>query len=221
MVAVLAGTRTTMESMSDTAQTRAQGPAEVRNGPLELDAVVVLDPCGDGKHGGLPATWRPLAEDVGVVWCRLPAIRRQKLAGAHLLPELTAGRRRVHLVGTGSSALLAVALAMSHRDLVRSLIVVDPPWQGDDLRDVGRFVDERTLVVRQIETSTYAEPGPGDRLPLGHPDVVAAIARVLLSADAGLAPEAPSLAGLAGRAVTAVRDGVAGALDALAGELGH
>ncbi len=53
----------------------AEGPVEVRKGPLEVAAVVVLDPSGEGKHGGLPATWRPLTEDVGVVWCRLPAIR--------------------------------------------------------------------------------------------------------------------------------------------------
>lgn len=212
-----------MTRTTETEQPRAQGPAEVRKGPLEVAAVVVLDPSGEGKHGGLPATWRPLTEDVGVVWCRLPAIRRQRLAGDHLLTELAGGRARIHLVGVGSSALTAVALAMSNRDLVKSLIVVDPPWPGDDLRDLNRFVDEEALVVQQIETTTKDAPGigsePDAKLPIGHPEVVAAIVRVLMSADAGMPAETDE-PGPAGQALHAVRDKVADALEAFANELG-
>jgi pimeloyl-ACP methyl ester carboxylesterase len=213
--------------MSRTTQTgqqvRAQGPAEVRKGPLEVAAVVVLDPSGEGIHGGLPATWRPLTEDVGVVWCRLPAIRRQRLAGSHLLTEIAGGRQRIHLVGVGTSCLLATGLAMANRDLVRSLILVDPPWPGDDLRELVRFVDEDTLVIQQIETTTKAAPGigaePDERLPIGHPEVVAAIVRILVSADAGL-PDAPSRPGQNGLERHPVRDRIADALEAFINELG-
>lgn len=216
-----------MTRTPETDALRADGPAEVRNGPLEVAAVVVLDPAGEGKHGELPATWRPLTEDVGVVWCRLPAIRRQRLAGDRLLAELAGGRQRIHLVGVGSSALLAMALAMANRDLVRSVIVVDPPWPADDLRELARFVDEDTLLVRQIETTTGAAPGIGARrdsahdstLPIGHPEVVGAIARVLVSADAGM-PDDGEQAGLAGQALSAVRDKISDALEAFANELG-
>lgn len=213
-----------MRRATDTGQARAQGPAEVRGGPVEVAAVVVLDPSGEGNHGGLPATWRPLTEDVGVVWCRLPAVRRLGLAGDHLLPRLAGGRQRIHLIGIGSSALLAVALAMSHRDLVRSLIVVDPPWPGEDLAAVRRLRDEDGLAMHQIETTNETESGveAGNTasLPIGHPDVVHAIVRVLVSADAGL-PDSAATPGLASQALHAIRDKVSDALEAFATELGE
>ena len=199
---------------------RAEGPVEVRKGPLEVAAVIVLDPSGEGKHGGLPATWRPLTDDIGVVWCRLPAIRRQRLAGGHLLPQLAGGRQRIHLVGIGESALLAVGLALAHPDLVRSLIVVDPPWPGDDLRELTRFIDRSTLLVQQIETTTEAAPGidSGATLPIGHPEVVRAIVQVLLEADIGMADAREP--GLAEAALHTVRDKISDALEAFARELG-
>lgn len=187
----------------------------MRKGPLEVAAVVVLDPSGEASHGGLPATWRPLTDDVGVVWCRLPAVHRQGLAGENLLPQLAGDRQRIHLVGIGSSALLAVALAMSHRDLVRSLIVVDPPWRGADLAEVRRFGDEGSLVIHQIETTNDTTSAT---LPIGHPEVVRAIVQVLDSADAG--PDSAGTPGPAGQALNTVRDKVAEALEAFADELG-
>ena len=180
---------------------------------------MVLDPSGEASHGGLPATWRPLTDDVGVVWCRLPAVHRQGLAGDNLLPQLAGDRQRIHLVGIGSSALLAVALAMSHRDLVRSLIVVDPPWRGADLAEVRRFGDEGSLVIHQIETTNDTASAT---LPIGHPEVVRAIVRVLVGADAG--PDSAGTPGRAGQALNTVRDTVrdkvAEALEAFADELG-
>jgi hypothetical protein len=205
-----------MNPTTDTDQLRAEGPAEVRKGPLEVAAVVVLDPAGEGKHGGLPATWRPLTEDIGVVWCRLPAIRRQRLAGDRLLPQLAGGRQRIHLVGIGGSALVAVALAMANRDLVRSLVVVDPPWPGDDLRELNRFIDSESLVTHQIETT--AMPGSDTTLPIGHPEVVRAIVQVLVEADVGLSDSAQE-SGRAGQALHAVRDKIADALESFAREL--
>ena len=208
-----------MSRTTDAGQPRAEGPAEVRKGPLEVAAVVVLDPSGEGRHGELPATGRPLTEDVGVVWCRLPAIRRQRLAGDRLLTELAGGRQRIHLVGVGGSALLAVALAMANLDLVRSLIVIDPPWPEGDLREIGRFVDEDRLVVHAILTGAAAtDAAPGSLLPIGHPEVVRAIVEVLVSADAGL-PE-PAEPSLAGQAVGAVRERISDALESFARDLG-
>jgi hypothetical protein len=210
-----------MSRTTDTEQLRAEGPVEVRKGPLEVAAVVVLDPSGEGKHGGLPATWRPLTENVGVVWCRLPAIRRQRLAGDHLLPQLAGGRRRVHLVGVGESALLAVGLALAHRDLVRSLIVVDPPWPSDHLRELARFIDGNALPMQQVETTTGPAPGTGsdDTLPIGHPEVVRAITQVLTESEAGL-PDSADQPGLAEQALHTVRGKVADALESFARELG-
>ncbi len=210
-----------MSRTTDTDQVRAQGPVEVRKGPLEVAAVVVLDPSGESKHGELPATWRPLTEDVGVVWCRLPAIRRQHLAGDHLLPQLAGGRQRIHLVGVGESALLALGLALAHRDLVRSLIVIDPPWPGDHLRELTRFIDENTLHVQQIETTNGTAPGVGVEatLPIGHPEVVRAIVQVLVEADVGL-PDSAEQPGLAEQALHTVRDRIAEALESFARELG-
>jgi pimeloyl-ACP methyl ester carboxylesterase len=201
-----------MNRPTDVNQPRAEGPAEVRKGPLEVAAVVVLDPSGDGKHGGLPATWRPLTDDIGVVWCRLPAIRRQRLAGDQILRQLADGRQRIHLVGIGSSGLLAVALAMANRDLVRSLIVVDPPWPSDDLAELNRFVDSGSLITRQIQT-------PDAALPIGHPDVVSAIVQVLVETGADL-PDPPEHPGLADQALHAVRDRISEALESFADELG-
>ena len=205
-----------MQHSTDTDQVRAQGPAQVRAGPLEMDTVVVLDPSGEASHGGLPATWRPLTEDVGVVWCRLPAVRRQDLAGGQLLPQLAGGQQRIHVVGIGSSALLAVALAMTHRDLVRSLIVVDPPWPAEDLAEVRRFGDESTLMIQQIETADQSTT-----LPIGHPDVVRAIVQVLITAGAGRTETDDDTDDDTAQTPNTVRDKLADALEAFATELGE
>ena len=82
------------------AQVRADGPAVVRKGPAGHPAVVVIDPLGDAKHGELPATWRSLAEDVEVVWWRLPTMVREGRDVGSLIADLAAepaalpGRRR-------------------------------------------------------------------------------------------------------------------------------
>lgn len=210
-----------MSRTTEIDQLRAEGPIEVRKGSLEVAAVVVLDPSGEGKHGGLPATWRPLTEDVGVVWCRLPAIRRQRLSGDHLLPQLAGGRQRIHLVGVGESALLAVGLALAHRDLVRSLIVVDPPWPSDHLRELARFIDDNALPIQQIETTTEPAPGADEvrPLPIGHPDVVRAIMQVLVETDVGL-PDSADEPGRTEQALHIVRNKIADALESFANELG-
>ncbi|HYS39841.1 MAG TPA: hypothetical protein VEO01_29855 [Pseudonocardiaceae bacterium] len=151
----------------------------VVKGPEHGPLVVMLDPAGDAKHDELPATWRPLTEDIGVVWWRLPSARRTGPTGDQLVDNLPGGHDRVHLVAVHDTALLALSLAVSHRDLVRSVVLVDPPWPEHDLDAVDRIVHDPGLVVRQVWTDT-AE----GRLPIGHPDVVAAVVRALVSADA-------------------------------------
>ncbi|HEX4723920.1 MAG TPA: hypothetical protein VH333_15495 [Pseudonocardiaceae bacterium] len=157
---------------------RADGPAMVVKGPDHGPVVVVLDPSGDAKHDELPATWRPIAEDIGVVWWRLPSARRASQKGGRLLADLPGGHDRVHLVGVHDAALLTLSLAVDHRDLVRSAVLVDPPWPEHDSSAVGRIVNDPGLVVREVRTDAA-----GDRLPIGHPDVVAAVVRELVSVD--------------------------------------
>lgn len=150
----------------------------VVKGPDHGPAIVVLDSSGDAKHDELPATWRPLTEDIAVVWWRLPAARRAGPDDARLLDELPGDHDRVHLVGVQDTASLTLSLAAAHRDLVRLVVLVDPPWQEDDASATDRVENDPELVVRQVRT------GDGeDRLPVGHPDVVAAVVRALVSAD--------------------------------------
>jgi hypothetical protein len=168
----------TKDSLADTETVRADGPAMVVKGPEHGPLVVVLDPSGDAKHDELPATWRPLTEDIGVVWWRLPSARRAGTTGDRLLDDLPGGHDRVHLVGVHDHALVALSLAVGHRDLVRSVVLVDPPWPEHDLSVVGGIVNGSGLAVWQVRTDAA-----GDRLPVGHPDVVAAVVRALVSVD--------------------------------------
>ncbi|HEX9335865.1 MAG TPA: hypothetical protein VF892_08255 [Pseudonocardiaceae bacterium] len=157
---------------------RAAGPAMVAKGLEHGSLVVVLDPSGDAKHDGLPATWRPLTEDIGVAWWRLPSARRAGPADDRVLDDLPGGHDHVHLVGVHDAASLSLSLADGHRGLVRSVVLVDPPWPEHDPGAVGRLVNDPGLVVRQVRTDAA-----GDRLPVGHPDVVDAVVRALVSVD--------------------------------------
>lgn len=142
----------------------------VRKGPSGGPAVVVLDPSAEARHDELPATWRPLSEQVEVVWWRLPAARRETPAG-----DVLEGLHRAYLVGAGSAALLTLSLAVSHRAQVRSVVLVDPPWPVADLPYVRRIVSNPELPIQQVDTGTD--------LPVGHPDVVATVLRALAAAD--------------------------------------
>jgi hypothetical protein len=160
---------------------RADGPSMVAKGAEHGPVVVVLDPSGEAKHGELPATWRPLTEDIGVVWWRLPSARRSGQTGDRLLADLPGSHDRVNLVGVHDAALLTLSLAVDHRDLVRSVVLVDPPWPAEDRSALDGVMGEPELVVRQVRADVS-----GDRLPVGHPDVVAAVVRELVSADVEL-----------------------------------
>jgi pimeloyl-ACP methyl ester carboxylesterase len=143
---------------------------------------VVLDPQGDAKHGELPATWRSLAEDVEVVWWRLPTMVREGRDVGSLIADLAVDER-LYLVGAGDAALLTLSLARQYRAGVASVVLVDPPWP-DDVEAGQRIVDDPSLEVAQVWTD------PDDTLPIGHPDVVRAVLLALLSAD--LTPTRPA-----------------------------
>jgi pimeloyl-ACP methyl ester carboxylesterase len=166
-----------------TAQVRADGPALVRKGPASQPAVVVIDPLGDAKHGELPATWRALAEDVEVVWWRLPTMVRDCRDVGSVIADL-ARDRRLHLVGAGDAALLTLSLAKQYSAGVDSVVLVDPPWPEDDQGPVRRVLDGRVSEVFQVAT------GSAEALPIGHPDVVHGVLQALLLAD--LWPIAPT-----------------------------
>jgi hypothetical protein len=168
----------TKDSPAVTETVRADGPAMVAKGPDHGPVVVVLDPSGDAKHGELPATWRPLTEDIGVVWWRLPSALRAGPTDDRLLDDLPGHHDRVYLVGVHDAALLTLSLAAGHRDLVRLVVLVDPPWPEHDLSAMRRILHDPEPPVRQVRID-----GTGDRLPVGHPDVVAEVVRALVSAD--------------------------------------
>ncbi|AXB43766.1 hypothetical protein A4R43_15555 [Amycolatopsis albispora] len=113
----------------------------------------MFDPNGLAKHGELPATWRPLTERRRVVWCRVPADgalteAAELLADGGLTPP-------VHVV-CGAQAVHPVLRVLDDQpDAAASLLLVNPPPEA---RNTGEVI---TL----------------EDLPLGHPEVVAAVER--------------------------------------------
>lgn len=203
-----------------TADVRADGPPVVHKGPTGHTTVVVLDPRGDAKHGELPATWRPLAEDVDVVWLRLPTMLRDGRDPRSVVDDLDREGRTLHLVGCGEAALLALSLAKRHESAARSLVLVDPPWPSTDVSTARAAVGDIALDVSQVET------GPGAALPIGHPDVVRAVLQALVSGDlwpdgsprdGDTAPRLPGAESLLVEALQAARLRIGALLDSLGG----
>ncbi|MEO6082101.1 MAG: hypothetical protein ABIQ18_03255 [Umezawaea sp.] len=185
--------------MSDVDLTRSAGPSAMWAGPKDAPAVVVLDPAGVGRHGDLPATWRPLVEYLQVLWCRLPAADGPWREVSDVLAEFDGRGVPVHLLTSGPAAASALYLADRYRGLVRSVLLVDPE-DGPD-RTTGLAADVRVIATRP--------------LPLGHPDVVVEVVRVLLELDDGdhSPPQRPAMTSLLGDAATALRESVAHILD--------
>jgi hypothetical protein len=152
--------------MADKQQVRAEGPATVVDGGEHRSRIIVLDPAGEAKHGELPATWRPLADQREIVWCRLPTDGALGEA-EDLLVDTSGAGPRTDVVASGPVAAEAVRLAARHPGAIHSVLLVDP--EPD--------VPETTMDVRVIAR------GLGDAaMPLGHPDVVAGL-RDALSID--------------------------------------
>lgn len=149
---------------------RAAGPRVVWAGPEQGPALVVIDPSGAAKHDDLPATWQPLAEHYQIAWCRVPATIRTIDDIEDALESFADRQSRVDIVAGGLVCEAAVAVADQYRDVVRSVLLVDP----------GPISPTPHVTVHVIALS---HGGPDDRvdppLPLGHPTVVDAVTRTL------------------------------------------
>ncbi|WP_431879738.1 hypothetical protein [Amycolatopsis sacchari] len=168
---------------------RADGPAVVTEGTPDGPIVLVLDPAGEAKHDGLPATWRDQLGSWRVVWCRVPA--DGALTGADELLSDPPGAGKVHVVTSGPCTDEALRLAEAHSGTVRSVLLVDPGASGYVEAGDGEAADEhweeqteqrRWALTRSgvdVRVVAHSTGGPRDRipapLPLGHPDVVAAV----------------------------------------------
>lgn len=154
---------------------RAVGPAVVHKGPRHAPAVLVLDPAGEAKHDRLPATWRTLANRVHVVWSRQSALRREGLTEEDLLVSMEPDHHDVHLVGCGPTALPAIALGVRRRDLIASVVLVDPI--AAEVERIATAAADLDVPVRQLHTqpgSTAQRAEPP--MLIGHPEVVRAVA---------------------------------------------
>jgi len=161
---------------------RARGPVLVWEGPRNAEAIVVLDPTGAAKHGELPATWRPLAGRRQVVWCRLPAVHGPFDELADVLSEIAGQVGPAWVVTSGPVAREMIGRVSELGDLVRAVLLVDPEMTV--LSDIEGLAD--TIGVH-IEVVARSRPGLRDRveppLPLGHPDVVSPVARIVLASE--------------------------------------
>ena len=154
---------------------RSDGPPVVWAGPELGPALVVIDPMGTAKHDDVPATWRELAESHQIAWCRLPASRDSVEDIGDVLETLADRRARVDMIASGEACVAAVAIAGQFDDVVRSVLLVDPPAGAADAPN-ARVVARATGGDRD-----RVEPP----LPLGHPDAVAGVVRTLADAADG------------------------------------
>jgi pimeloyl-ACP methyl ester carboxylesterase len=152
---------------------RAEGPPVVWAGPELGPALVVIDPTGAARHDDLPATWHELAASHQIAWCRVPASRNSTEDVEDVLETMAERQTRVDVVAAGTACGTAVALAGRFGGVVRSVLLVDPP-PGTPVPAIAR------VVARSAGVDADRVDAP---LPLGHPDVVAAVAAALGKAD--------------------------------------
>ncbi|MFI5606963.1 hypothetical protein [Amycolatopsis sp. NPDC051903] len=173
---------------------RAEGPALVTGGTPGARRLVVLDPAGEAKHDDLPPTWRPLAADHEIFWCRLPVESGAREAALALAAPADA-RHLADVVASGPDAGEALRLAHEHRDHVRSVLLVDPAAEGVVSPGDALAADEGWLAAHGNEIARLRDAGidvelvahttdtPDDRipapLPLGHPRVAEGVRTAL------------------------------------------
>jgi hypothetical protein len=183
-----------MPASEDADPVRADGPPVVWDGMAGAPALLVFDPAGEGKHDELPATWRPLADQRQIIWCRLPTDGALTHA-EEILSDPAALGPVVDVVASGPVAETAMWAVARHPDSVRSLLLVDPaaggaaagePAAEADANWADRNAKERAELERAgVTVTTIAHSPGGDRdripppLPLGHPDVVSALINAL------------------------------------------
>ncbi|WP_116051124.1 hypothetical protein [Amycolatopsis palatopharyngis] len=168
---------------------RAEGPSIVFEGHEEGPTVLILDPAGAAKHAEVPATWRGLAEQRKLVWCRLPADGSLSEA-EELLSDPDVLRAPIDVVTSGPAVPVVVDLLSRHADVVRSLLLIDPGGgigDGSEPPSVTRRREELREAGVTVETVAQSPGGTRDRveppMPLGHPDVLDAVERALGSLD--------------------------------------
>lgn len=132
--------------------------------------MLVIDPAGEAVHDGIPATWRELANSVRVVWLRAPAAPEWK-STVDIVLERHRGDNEpalLDVVSSGPIAAEVIDLVRGHEDLVHSVLLVDPEVEVD-----APFA---RVIARSDDSADDRIPAP---LPLGHPDVVTAVAAEL------------------------------------------
>lgn len=132
--------------------------------------MLVIDPAGEAVHDGIPATWRELANSVRVVWLRVPAAPEWK-STVDIVLERHRGDNEpalLDVVSSGPIAAEVIDLVRGHEDLVHSVLLVDPEVEVD-----APFA---RVIARSDDSADDRIPAP---LPLGHPDVVTAVAAEL------------------------------------------
>lgn len=166
---------------------RAEGPPLVTTGRPGAPRLVVLDPAGAAKHDDVPATWRPLADDHEILWCRLPVTGAWD-ACARVLAE---PGPRTDIIASGPEAGDALRLAGEQQATIRAVLLVDPATarydtaEADDawlVRNGDQVAALRDAGV-EVEVIAHSSDDPDDRipapLPLGHPRVVEALRKAL------------------------------------------
>ncbi|WP_410579274.1 hypothetical protein [Amycolatopsis sp. lyj-108] len=161
---------------AETDPVRAEGPSVVTDGD-EGAKLLVLDPAGEGKHGELPATWRPLAARRQVIWCRLPVDGALSQA-EDVLADAAPDGPSIDLVAAGEAAGDALRLAERHPGAASHVLLVDPvPDEASELADRVRSAGTAVDVLPHSTGEPYNRVPPP--LTLGHPDVVAGITKIL------------------------------------------
>ncbi|MFI9456159.1 hypothetical protein [Amycolatopsis sp. NPDC052450] len=161
---------------AETDPVRAEGPSVVTDGD-DGAKLLVLDPAGEGKHGELPATWRPLAAQRQVIWCRLP-VDGALTQAEDVLGDAEPGGPPIDVIASGESAEDALRLAERHPGAASHVLLIDPvPDESSELAERVRSAGTAVAVLPHSTGEPYNRVPPP--LPLGHPDVVAGISKIL------------------------------------------
>jgi hypothetical protein len=162
---------------AETDPVRAEGPPTVVDGDIEGPKIVVLDPAGEGKHDELPATWRPFTARRQVIWCRLP-VEGALSHAEEVLGDADPEGPTIDVVASGPAAEEALRLVERHPAVVGHVLLVDP-----DTDETSALADRVRSAGTAVELLPHSTGAPFNRVPppltLGHPDVVAAITKVL------------------------------------------
>ncbi|RSM57910.1 hypothetical protein DMH03_26585 [Amycolatopsis sp. WAC 01376] len=161
---------------AETDPVRAEGPSVVTDGD-DGAKLLVLDPAGEGKNGELPATWRPLAAQRQVIWCRLP-VDGALTQAEDVLGDAEPGGPPIDVVASGEAAGDALRLAERHPGAASHVLLIDPvPDESSELAERVRSAGTAVAVLPHSTGEPYNRVPPP--LPLGHPDVVAGISKIL------------------------------------------